>query len=236
MNWQRRKTPKGLPKAKRHKPKFQFSMELQEQLIADTRAKGQPVDYIIGIDEVGWGAIAGPLVLGCVVLRPDQHLGVKDSKAYSTERAREKAAQVVMTESEYRNVFAYSAHRMDLIGASAARDIATRVLANEALSEYPNSLVVIDGNYIPDVVKDMCIAVPKADRLIQAVSAASVIAKVSRDTYMRNITGGDDYDFYQNKGYATPQHIKLLKALGPCDEHRRYTSSVQAVLNGKEED
>lgn len=231
MSWQRRKTPKGLPKAKRHKPKFSFSMEKQNKLVADARADGLTVDYIIGIDEVAWGAIAGPLVLGCVVLKPNHMLGVKDSKAYTTEKARNKAAELIYKDAEYWNIFAWGAPRLDALGPSKARDVATAALLRGAQQQYPNSIAVIDGNYVPSMLQDELVALPKADDFIQAVAAASVVAKVARDQYMRHVD--DKYEFYKNKGYPTHRHLELLKALGPGPEHRKYTSSVKAVLSGK---
>lgn len=188
------------------------------------RIESLPHDFVIGIDEVGCGPWAGPLVVGGVVLpRGWDHPMVLDSKALTPKRRREANTVV------YDNCFDYciksvEAYVLDQEGLEPARKRLTHEVAIELSSRWPDAIVVQDGDTPVPIEgrnwKNMA-WMPKADALVPAVSAGSIIAKVHRDDDMVNYHEVfPEYSFYRNKGYGTPQHIAGLSAHGPCVLHR----------------
>lgn len=197
---------------------------------------------IIGIDEVGVGACAGPAYVGCVALPIDSDIQVKDSKKYSTERQRQKAAPQVYEKALWYSISKIPAYKINDNGLGYMKNLATIALLEEALQgmDYKNTLVIIDGAYIPKLphtLKNFTIlAVPKADETITACSAASVIAKVERDNYMNDLAELQEfepYGFDKNKGYLTKEHMQILKVLGPSTQHRLNVKPIQELLRGK---
>ncbi|NOZ83439.1 MAG: ribonuclease HII [Epsilonproteobacteria bacterium] len=172
----------------------------------------------IGVDEAGRGSWAGPVVVGIVQITGNELLdGIVDSKVIS-ENKRELLYDKVI------KLFSYS------IGFATNKEIdrngiikATNMAINRAIGQFPNDIkfLLIDGQDKWDI------SVPhktiiKGDQKIKAISAASIVAKVWRDRYMRlaaNIYKG--YKFEKNKGYGTKEHLASIKKLGICDMHRR---------------
>ncbi|NBU69950.1 MAG: ribonuclease HII [Bacteroidetes bacterium] len=189
-------------------------------------------EYVIGIDEVGWGCIAGPLVLGCAVYKPEfSHPKVKDSKAYTTEKSREAGLEVVKKTALYAKVHTVSVHEISTLGAGNVLKAAVLKLATDAVLSYPNSLVVIDGTNQIRGLKNPQVSLARADSFVAAVSAASMLAKVTRDQYMSEISKSyPEYEWHQNKGYPTDKHVRLLKDQGVSEHHRLNVSLVKAAL------
>lgn len=192
--------------------------------------KTSTASMVIGVDEVGYGSWAGPLVVCAVaVQRGWSHPDVKDSKKV---RAPQRKALVrgVLSNLTARTVFRYHG-TIDKIGLLEA----WREAAQEAITEvqrlHPDSLVVVDG--LEGVHKlSGVISLPKADSLVPAVSAASIIAKVTRDEWM--ITSDEiypGYGFKTNVGYGTKFHHAALKRLGPCAIHRRSFAPIKQVAD-----
>lgn len=200
-------------------------------LYATALATHEP-EYIIGLDEVGWGCIAGPLILGCTVYKPDfSHPKIKDSKAYTTEKSREKSVEVVQATALYTATHVTSVRTIRDLGAGVALKTALLDLAKNAVLHYPNSLVVIDGSNLIKELKHPQIAIEKADSFVTAVSAASLLAKVTRDQYMTSLDKEfPEYEWRQNKGYPTQKHVKSLREQGVSEHHRMNISMIRQAL------
>jgi ribonuclease HII len=216
-----------------------LSVEQEEGLRAVQDSQAQ---YIIGIDEVGLGSCAGPLtVCGAVFPKGWGHPEVKDSKAFKDSKdmtAHQKRnsvfSRIIYPQALFYYVHSVSAEDVDSMSVETALCDASRAVYMACLGRFPDALVVMDGTLEHNIHKDVltkAIAFPKADALVPAVSAASIIAKVVRDEYMvqadRRHPG---YGFAKHKGYPTPAHRTALKQLGVCDEHRRSYKVVAAVL------
>ena len=184
---------------------------------------------ILGIDEVGRGPWAGPLVVAaCVLSEPIE--GIKDSKQLSPKR-RERLAAQIKTRAEYALGWV-SANRLDAIGLSAALREATIQAVRQI--QVPFHEIIIDGNvnFLADTpLARHVTTVKKADALVDSVSAASIIAKVARDQYMIDISNlYPVYHFEQNVGYGTQSHQQALAKFGPCPEHRFSFRPIQALM------
>lgn len=198
------------------------------ELIEEHRPK-----FIVGIDEVGWGAVAGPLVLACTVYPIDApNIKIRDSKAYSSEKAREKAWALVTTTARYIGFHEVSCGNIEVFGPGAMIQQGFLDLATRAVSHFPESLVIIDGSNKIKGFDHPQVCLPKADTFVLAVSAASVSAKVSRDRTMTSL--GEDFSEYEwcdNKGYGTSKHMKAIERVGVSIHHRR---NIQAILDLEE--
>jgi ribonuclease HII len=172
--------------------------------------------YILGIDEVGRGAWAGPLVISAVILNKPVE-GLKDSKLL-TARRRHELAEEILESAVFAEIGWAEPQEIDNYGLSAAHALACR----RAVRGAPEcSKIIIDGNinYLPGFINVECRV--KADRTVPAVSAASIVAKVVRDEYMvKKALIHKDYGFDNNVGYGTKFHIESLNRLGACNLHR----------------
>lgn len=185
------------------------------------------MSYIIGADEVGYGAWAGPLVT-CAVAVPEDWMpphGLNDSKKIKTVAQREYVYGALHRLPLYLSLV--SSEDIDKMGVGKALVAAHTTAIRSVLSSYPDSRVILDGNVrLPELPGIDCI--PKADGTFPAVMAASVIAKVNRDRLMREYalryTG---YAFDTSMGYGTKEHSDALNKLGPCPIHRQSYAPVQ---------
>lgn len=189
-------------------------------------------EYIIGIDEVGWGAIAGPLVLGCAVYPAAfSHKRIKDSKSFTTERSRQNAKEVVDSTALYRDVHFTPSVDISRMGAGPAIRKALFEIAERASCKYPNALLVIDGTRVIPGIDNPQLAIDKADAWVTAVSAASILAKVARDEYMSQLyLTQPEFEWDSNKGYPTQKHLKLLQTYGVSQHHRLNIDLVKDAL------
>lgn len=180
-------------------------------------------EYIIGIDEVGWGAIAGPIVVACAVYKTGYSNGkIKDSKAYSTKKSREKGFQLVQDTAEYVSYKEATVGEIETHGPGGMLQHLFKTIAERAISHYPNSLVVIDGSHVIKDLNHDQVCMPKADVLVTAVSAASVAAKVSRDHTMEELGKSfPEFEWHSNAGYGVKAHIDAMRKHGVCIHHRR---------------
>jgi ribonuclease HII len=187
---------------------------------------------IAGLDEVGRGAWAGPLVAGAAVLpAPGRRLlgrlaGLRDSKQL-TPVERERYAAEIRACATATGLGIVGAAAIDLLGLTAAGRLAME-RAVRALGLAPDYLL-IDAFPLPNVA---CAQEPIifGDTLCLSIAAASVIAKVERDRLLDELAR--DYPGYaweRNKGYGTPEHRKALTALGPTPEHRRSYAPLRAL-------
>ena len=209
---------KAIERARKAEEKLKKERERIEKLKVYER-EYEKYGLICGIDEVGRGPLAGPVVAGAVILPKDcDILYINDSKKLS-EKKREELYDVIMDKAVAAAVGYASPERIDEINILQATYEAMRSAINN-LSVRPD-ILLNDAVTIPGVeIKQVPII--KGDAKSISIGAASIIAKVTRDRLMvkyEEVFAG--YDFASNKGYGTAAHIKALKELGPCPIHRR---------------
>ncbi len=181
---------------------------------------------IAGIDEAGRGCWAGPLVAAAVILTDDIK-GIRDSKRMSPKQRQEVASAIINT--AYVGVGMVSAEEVDRLGLTRATAVAMTEALQKITIDYEE--VIIDGNYnylpyLPSVR-----TIIKADATVPAVSAASIVAKVTRDTYMQKLALTHPvYGFDTHVGYGTQAHLRALQLHGPCSEHRRSYKPVKRII------
>jgi ribonuclease HII len=188
------------------------------------------ISPIAGVDEAGRGACAGPLVIASVVLADPfapELAKVRDSKDVS-EAEREKLFDLITSAALSISVITVPAEEVDSRGVHAANLDGMR-RAVQGLSVTPSYVLTdgyaIEGLAIPNV------AVWKGDQVVTCISAASIIAKVTRDRIMRKLDMTfPEYGFAKHKGYITKVHTKALQEHGPCIEHRRSFANIAALL------
>jgi len=187
------------------------------------------LDPVAGADEAGRGACAGPLVAGAAILPPGDRgvvPGLADSKLL-TERARERCYDEVVRRAVAWSVVVIGPEECDRLGMHVANvEALRRALAR--LERRPTYVLTdgfpVDGLGVPGL------AIWKGDRVAACVSAASVLAKVTRDRIMRRMHETyPGYDFETHKGYVTSTHTEALERQGPCEIHRRRFVNVRRV-------
>ena len=191
------------------------------------------ISPLAGVDEAGRGACAGPLVIASVILDDPfaQDLAsVRDSKDVS-ENEREDLYELLIQKAAAISTIIVAPAEVDSRGVHAANLDGMR-RAVQGLSITP-AYVLTDG-YAIDGLGIANLAVWKGDQVAHCISAASIIAKVTRDRIMRELdTTFPEYGFAKHKGYITASHTKALNAHGPCIEHRRSFSNIAALINKK---
>ena len=191
---------------------------------------------IVGIDEVGRGPWAGPLVIGAVILDGDQIEGLTDSKALSKKK-REHLAPVIMEKAVAYGLGWVSAEEIDEIGLAKSLTEATKRALQQITVPYTQ--IIIDGtvNFLKDTGKGPYVTtMKKADLLISAVSAASILAKVARDDYMeRQDLLYEGYDFAHHVGYGTAKHRTAIEQLGITPLHRRSFAPIAELIGETKE-
>ncbi len=185
---------------------------------------------ILGIDEVGRGPWAGPLVVGACVLGDAQIEGLTDSKKL-TAKKREALAPTIREKAAV-GLGWVSAEELDKIGMTAALCKACREAVKQI--HVPFHEIIIDGtiNFLRDTPLASHVQVlTKADLLVPEVSAASIVAKVARDEYMYKLAEKyPGYGFEKHVGYGTAAHKKALEELGVCPEHRKSFKPIAELL------
>lgn len=178
------------------------------------------VNYIAGIDEAGRGPLAGPVVVGVVIMKPDSFIeGINDSKKIS-ETKREKLYEQITEEALAWSVGIVTEKEIDELNIlNATKKALTQALEN--LEIKPDRILVdalehIDTKGVPYT------SIIKGDAKIYSISAASIVAKVTRDRIMREYDEVyPEYGFAKHKGYGTAAHITAIKEYGPCALHRK---------------
>jgi len=175
--------------------------------------------HVAGVDEVGRGCLAGPVVAGAVVLRADVYVGgIADSKVLSAAE-RERLFDLIVAAAVSWRVAIVEAPEIDRINIHRASLSAMRQ-AVMGLEPLPG-LVLVDGFRIPDLVMAQR-PVIGGDRRCTAIAAASILAKVTRDRLMQTLHERDPrYGFDRHKGYATADHLAAVGRFGYSIEHRR---------------
>lgn len=189
---------------------------------------------IAGIDEAGRGPLAGPVVAAAVVFSQGikagdlVKMGVRDSKLL-TAKKRDYLYEKIIEQSSDWAVSIISEDVIDEINILRASLLAMRK-AVESLKIKPDFLL-IDGRFTIDNFPVSQMAVPKADQMIFSVSAASVIAKVTRDRLLIELDQKyPGYGFAKHKGYGTREHMEAIKKIGPCRIHRKSFSPIGEMI------
>lgn len=186
----------------------------------ENKLYSENIKYICGIDEAGRGPLAGPVVVGAVILPEDSFIeGVNDSKKVS-EKKREKIYEQIVEEAIAYSVGIVDQKTIDDINILNATKLGVK-LALEGLTQRPD-VIMVDALNNMDTLGIPYISVVKGDAKNYCIAAASIIAKVTRDRIMRE---WDEvypiYGFSKHKGYGTAEHIRIIKENGPCILHRK---------------
>ena len=183
---------------------------------------------VAGVDEAGRGPLAGPVVAGAVILDERKPIrGLADSKKLSAKR-REALFDEIRAKALCCSIAQASVLEIDTLNILQATLLAMRraVLG----LRLPPKLVRVDGNRLP-VLEMRAEAIVKGDATVPAISAASILAKVSRDRWCADYHQlFPQYGFDQHKGYGTADHLAALRQHGPCPEHRRTFRPVTELL------
>lgn len=190
------------------------------------------VIWVCGVDEAGRGPLAGAVVAGAVVLDPENPIaGLKDSKRLSAAR-REFLFEQIQLKAKAWGIGEASPAEIDEINILQATMLAMRRAIEDLttrLGGWPGK-ALIDGNRCPELPIS-AEAIVKGDTKEPAISAASILAKVTRDRQMMSLHElHPQYGFAQHMGYPTEAHFTALKEFGACDQHRRSFSPVRNVL------
>ncbi|MDP8203003.1 MAG: ribonuclease HII [Candidatus Tenebribacter mawsonii] len=183
---------------------------------------------IAGVDEAGRGPLAGPVVVAAVILDLQKKIpGLNDSKKLS-EKKREELYEIITKEAICWEVKIVSPEIIDEINILQATLFGMEE-AVLSLNVKPN-LCLIDGNKIPKKLVGFAKAIVKGDAKIASIAAASIIAKVTRDRIMLKLHEQfPNYNFKQNKGYPTKEHIAALDEYGILDCHRKSYKPIQQL-------
>ena len=199
-----------------HEELFDYDKELR---------KDYPV--IVGIDEAGRGPLAGDVYAAAVILNDDVLINyLNDSKKIS-EKRRELLYDEIIEKAERYSIATASVKEIDEINILQAAMLAMK-RAYEGL-EVKADLVLIDGNKLPDIDAEMRYVI-KGDATSASISAASILAKVARDRYMRDLAEKyPQYAFDKHKGYGTKLHYEMIEKYGISDIHRK--SFLKKIIN-----
>ena len=181
-----------------------------------------------GVDEVGRGPLAGPVMAAAVILDPQRSIaGLADSKKLTAAR-REQLDVLIRTHALSWSLGIASVEEIDKLNILQASLLAMQRAV--ALLTLRPQRVLVDGNRCP-VLDITAVAVIGGDNTVAAISAASIIAKVARDRYMLDMDAVyPGYGFARHKGYGTPEHLVALQSLGATPIHRRSFSPVRENL------
>lgn len=191
------------------------------------------ISLIAGVDEAGRGACAGPLVIAALILKDPRSPAlqkIKDSKAL-TPKQRESLFDVVISQSRAYSIIAIEAEEIDRTGLHRCNLEGMRraVAALDVEPEY----VLTDG-YAIEGLSAPNLAVWKGDQVALTISAASILAKVSRDRVMRELDHQfPGYGLADHKGYVTASHQVAIEKLGILPIHRRSYSNISQLINSK---
>ncbi len=187
--------------------------------------------YVVGVDEVGRGPLAGPLVAAAVVLDPKQIIeGLNDSKQLTSSKRKQLKKEIeekaiafsycFVDENTIDRINIYQASKLGMLEAIKTLKVKPDYILSDAMP-------LKESNLPYD-------AIIKGDTLSASIAAASIIAKEVRDEYMIKMdTLYPGYDFSNNKGYPTPKHLAALKQIGVCKIHRKTYKPVKAIMESQ---
>lgn len=207
-----------------------LSRDNHQPALQEPESLVQGIPLIAGVDEVGRGPLAGPVVAAAVILDPECPVsGLNDSKKLSEKRRLELASKI------RESALAWSLGRAEVDEIDEINILQASLLAmKRAVQDLPLSPghLLIDGVHLPQSTV-FATAVPGGDGRVTSIAAASILAKTARDAEMVEMDAlYPGYGFAKHKGYPTRQHLEALREQGICPIHRRSFSPVKKILNG----
>jgi len=196
--------------------------------VPDYKFEAQVGGRVAGVDEVGRGPLAGPVMAAAVILNPDDIPdGLDDSKKLSAKKREAVYPQIIARAIV--SIGSASVEEIDSINILQASHLAM-VRAVQGLSERPDNLL-IDGRMLPKGLNLPAIGIVKGDTKSLSIAAASIVAKIRRDALMVGLAQQHPgYGWETNKGYGSKSHISALQKLGPTPHHRRSFRPVHNML------
>jgi ribonuclease HII len=187
---------------------------------------------IAGVDEAGRGPLAGPVVAAAVILDPQKHIdGLADSKVLN-ERKRDSLFELIKADALSWSIGIAAVEEIDEFNILQATLLAMQRAIN-GLTIQPDK-ALIDGNCLPKLLIPAQ-AIVKGDSKVKAISAASIVAKVTRDRIMLDYHNQHpDYAFHLHKGYGTKQHLKEIEQFGFLPIHRKSFNPLRTLLLQKQ--
>jgi ribonuclease HII len=214
-------------------PKSSSKVEVPRKIAVRRKPAQVPLDWdpmglLAGVDEAGRGPLAGPVVAAAVILDDTRRIrGLADSKQL-TPLARERLYDQIREKALCCAVGEASVDEIDTLNIFHATMLAMK-RAVEGLRLKP-AKVLVDGNRLPKI-DVLCEAIVGGDAKVKSISAASIIAKVTRDRTLHQLHEQfPQYGFAAHKGYGTPEHLEALRTHGPCVHHRKYFAPVATSL------
>lgn len=217
---------------KRQQKLHLLQQQFEEKMAFDQSYLSSPQNLLAGVDEAGRGPLAGPVVTAAVILpKKMSGLFMLDDSKKLTARTREQLAELIRSQA-----LAYAVH---IQPAKVIDDMNIYRATEQSMRD-----VVLQLQLQPDVVlaDAMALALPypsfaivKGDEKSLAIAAASILAKTTRDAYMKKLhEAHPQYGFESNAGYGTATHLQALHQFGPCDEHRRTFEPVKSIVMERE--
>jgi ribonuclease HII len=212
----------------RKRPAVDRTPRLQDLLEIEQGFWSRGLHIVAGIDEVGRGPLAGPVVAAAVVMPRDCSVcGADDSKRL-TQRQRDTLAVEIRATARAVGIGAASAREIDQINIRRATALAMQ-RAIGRLGLVPDHLLV-DGLPVPELGLEWQTAIVEGDHRVHSIACASIVAKVCRDELMQRLaTHYPEYGWERNKGYGTPEHLEALRRLGRTPHHRRSFQTVERL-------
>tara|TARA_B100000579_G_scaffold312694_1_gene262259 strand:- start:312 stop:947 length:636 start_codon:yes stop_codon:yes gene_type:complete len=195
------------------------------------------INNICGIDEVGRGCLAGPVYSAAVVLDQNTNFEYKDFKQINdskklSEKKREKLFDYIIDISKF-GIGICTVEEIDHLGIQEAVKV-SMIRAVESLEIQPDHLLIDNMKLELDIPQTSII---KGDQISKSISSASIIAKVSRDNFMKNQISNNYpmYKFEKNKGYGTKEHMDAIKTFGITKQHRKSFEPIKSMIENNHE-
>lgn len=204
----------------------------EKMMVYEKEAQKQGFQYVAGIDEVGRGPLAGPVVAAAVILPENIFIsGINDSKKLSSKK-REQLYQEIKNEALAIGIGVVGADVIDEINIYQATKKAMNIAINQ-LSIFPDFLL-IDAMKIDTPITQRSLI--KGDSLSVSIASASIIAKVYRDRLMMEYSKKyPEYQFEKNAGYGTSEHIQAIRKFGPTPIHRKTFAPIKEYIHNENE-
>ncbi len=185
---------------------------------------------IAGIDEAGRGALAGPVVAAAVIIDRNHCIkGIKDSKKLSS-KTRFSLYEDITSHYKYA-IGVASVTEIDQLNILHATNKAIQRAITSLNQQVTIESILLDGNHVPEHISIPTQAIVKGDNISVSIAAASIIAKVTRDLFMmQEHLKHPRYNWQQNKGYGTAEHIKQIMTYGPNNQHRTTFAPIKNLL------
>ncbi len=209
------------------------SLHSEELLGLERKYRAEGFLFIGGVDEVGRGPLAGPVVACCVVFPQYEKLPpVNDSKKLTEKQRELLCRQIKEVDGVQWALGVVEPEEIDRINILQATYVAMRKAVNGVGQV---EFLLVDGNPVPDLPRPN-VAIVKGDAKSASIAAASILAKVYRDNLMVELDElYPGYGFAEHKGYGTATHLAALQQLGPCEIHRRSFGPVKRILSPEPE-